>query len=132
MKIFSKEIGTHKKQGAAHYHSADRVFTNAKIYTVTPEQHWAEAVAIKDGSFVYVGDNPGAKQWIGPETEEIDLEGKLVLPGLIDSHVHPGLVAGTVELITMPFTEVYPLPYTCRKEVLTWLRKFAKKNPELP
>ena len=132
MKIFSKEIGTHKKQGAAHYHSADRVFTNAKIYTVTPEQHWAEAVAIKDGSFVYVGNNPGAKQWIGPGTEEIDLKGKLVLPGLIDSHVHPGLVAGTVELITMPFTEVYPLPYTGRKEVLAWLKKFANRYPEIP
>jgi len=132
MKIFSKETGTHKKQGTARYHSADRVFTNAKIYTVTPEQPWAEAVAIKDGNFVYVGNNPGAKQWIGPGTEEIDLKGKLVLPGLIDSHVHPGLVAGTVELITMPFTEVYPLPYTGRKEVLTWLKKFANRYPEIP
>ena len=132
MNIFSKGLNNHKKQGADHHEFADRVITNAKIYTVTPEQHWAEAVAIKDGSIVYVGDNSGIKKWVGPETDELDLDGKLVLPGLIDSHIHPGIVAGAAELITMPFTEVYPLPYTGKKEILAWLKKFADKNPELP
>lgn len=148
MNIFSNELHIYKKlfflllvvifsgfnsaQGANHHAFADRVITDAKVYTVNPEQPWAEAIAIKDGRIVYVGDSPGIKKWIGPETDELDLNGKLVLPGLIDSHIHPGMVAGSSELITMPFTEVYPLPYTGKKEALAWLKKFADKNPKLP
>ena len=83
MNIFSNEFNIHKKtvllllavilfvcnsaQGADHYDFADRIITNAKVYTVNPEQPWAEAVAIKDGRIVYVGDNSGIKKWIGPE-----------------------------------------------------------------
>lgn len=124
--------GCNAAKGPNQHDFADRVLTNAKVYTVNPGQPWAEAIAIKDGRFVYVGDNAGIKKWLGPETEKHDLEGKLVLPGLIDSHIHPGLVSGSAELAVMPFTEVYPLPYTGRKEVLTWLKKYAAKNPKLP
>ena len=44
---------------------ADTVYTNGKFYTVNEAQPWAEAVAIKDGRFVYVGDNP-AKDFVAP------------------------------------------------------------------
>jgi hypothetical protein len=148
MTICSNKFNSHKKsvllllavilfvcnsaQGADHHDFAERVITSAKIYTVNPEQPWAEAVAIKDGRIVYVGDNSGIKKWVGPKTDELNLNGKLVLPGIIDSHIHPGLVAGAAELVVMPFTEVYPLAYTGRKEVLEWLKKYAAKNPKLP
>ena len=68
---------------------ADTVFLNAKVYTVNTAQPWAEAVAIKGESIVYVGDNDGAKAFIGKATEQFDLNGKLMLPGFIDTHVHP-------------------------------------------
>ena len=148
MNIFSNEFNMHKKtfllllafillvcnsaQGADQNNFADRVITSAKVYTVNPDQPWAEAVAIKDGHIVYVGDNSGIKKWVGPKTDELNLKGKLVLPGIIDSHIHPGLVAGAAELVVMPFTEVYPLAYTGKKEVLEWLKKYAAKNPKLP
>ena len=148
MNICSNEFNIHKKtvllllavillvcnsaQGADHHDFADRVIANAKVYTVNSEQPWAEAIAIKDGSIVYVGDNSGIKKWVGPKTDEFDLNGKLVLPGIIDSHIHPGLVAGSSELVVIPFTEVYPLAYTGKKEVLEWLKKYAAKNPKLP
>jgi len=119
-------------QGAEHHDFADRVITSAKVYTVNPEQPWAEAIAIKDGRIIYVGDNSGLKKWIGPKTEKLDVNGKLVLPGIIDSHIHPGFVAGSAELEVMPFTEVYPLAYTGKKEVLEWLKKYAAKNPKKP
>jgi predicted amidohydrolase YtcJ len=109
---------------------ADRVITGAKIYTVNPEQPWAEAVAIKDGRFVYVGDHSGIRKWIGPKTKKMGLDGKLVLPGIVDSHTHPGIVAGSVEMIPMPFTEIAPLPYTGKKQVLAWLKAYAAKHPE--
>jgi predicted amidohydrolase YtcJ len=68
---------------------ADTVFLNAKVYTVNQEQPWAEAVAIEGDTIVYVGDNAGAKAFVGKATEQHDVGGKLMLPGFIDTHVHP-------------------------------------------
>ncbi len=119
------------KESTYHHNYADRVLTNAKVYTVVPKQPWAEAVAIKDGTIVYVGDNAGIKKWIGPKTEKQDLGNKLILPGIIDSHIHPGIVAGSAELAVIPFTEIYPLAFTRKKDVLKWLKKYSVKNPNL-
>jgi predicted amidohydrolase YtcJ len=67
---------------------ADRILTNGSIYTVDESRSWAEAVAVKDGEIVYVGDSAGAKAYEGPQTETIDLEGSMLLPGFHDSHIH--------------------------------------------
>jgi predicted amidohydrolase YtcJ len=67
---------------------ADRVYVNGKIYTVDDEFSTASAFAVKDGKFVYVGDGEGVKAFIGPLTFVFDLEGKTVIPGLHDAHVH--------------------------------------------
>lgn len=69
---------------------ADKVYKNAKVYSVLldgSEVH-AEAVAIKDGKFVYVGDNNNVRKWIGNSTEVIDCKGNSVIPGLTDAHLH--------------------------------------------
>ena len=68
---------------------ADYVFTNARVYTVDEAMPWAEAVAIKGNEMVYVGDAAGAKPLIGETTSVHDVGGQLLLPGFIDSHVHP-------------------------------------------
>jgi len=68
---------------------ADLVVTGAKIYTAGPNRAMAEALAIQNGKLVYVGDEKGAKDFIGPDTKVESLGGKLVLPGLFDSHIHP-------------------------------------------
>ena len=67
---------------------ADRVYVNGNIYTVDEEGSTASAIAVKDGQFIYVGDDAGAKAYIGPRTFVSDLEGKTVIPGLHDAHVH--------------------------------------------
>lgn len=67
----------------------DTVFFNATVYTVDESQEWAEAVAVDGDSIVYVGDSDAALALAGDDTERIDLSGKLVLPGFIDSHFHP-------------------------------------------
>ena len=75
--------------GAAHAQkAADTVALNGKIYTMNEEQPWAEAVAVKGADIVYVGDNEGAKAFIGRNTTVGDLKGKMMLPGLIDTHTH--------------------------------------------
>jgi predicted amidohydrolase YtcJ len=67
---------------------ADRVFVNGNIYTVDEAFSTASAIAIKDGRFIYVGSDEGAQAHIGPTTFVSDLEGKTVIPGLHDAHVH--------------------------------------------
>lgn len=72
--------------------AADWVLTNGRIYTVDDEQPWAEAVAIKDGEFVYVGDNAGAEALIAEGVSTTDLGGRMLIPGIVDGHTHPGLI----------------------------------------
>ena len=66
---------------------ADSVYSNGTIYTVTPEAT-AEAVAVKDGRIVYVGSKDGLKEYIGENTEQVNLEGRTMTPGFIESHGH--------------------------------------------
>lgn len=66
---------------------ASLIITNGKFFTLS-DPPWASAVAIKDGRFLYVGTNDGVREYSGKSTEHIDLQGKTVIPGLIDSHAH--------------------------------------------
>lgn len=68
---------------------ADTVLRNGQIYTADDHQRVAQALAIRDGRVIYVGDTAGAKAYVGPATRQMDLQGRLVLPGLIDGHMHP-------------------------------------------
>ena len=68
--------------------NADLIVHNAKIYTVDPDLPWAEAVAMGNGRFLAVGYDDEILKLAGPETELIDGNGRLVLPGLTDSHLH--------------------------------------------
>jgi len=69
--------------------TADTVLRNAKIYTVDQQRRTVEALAIKDGKIIFAGDDAGVKPFIGPKTIVRDGGGKLVLPGLVDAHIHP-------------------------------------------
>jgi predicted amidohydrolase YtcJ len=68
---------------------ADIAFINAKAWTLNDAAPWADTVLVKEDAIAYVGDADGALKLIGPETRKIDLAGKLLLPGFIDTHVHP-------------------------------------------
>jgi hypothetical protein len=67
---------------------ADKVYINGNIYTVDEAFSTASAMAVKNRKFIYVGDDAGAEAYIGPKTYVFDLEGKTVIPGLHDAHVH--------------------------------------------
>jgi hypothetical protein len=75
--------------GGNNSQSADLVFTNGIVFTVDSLNTEAEAVAVKDGKIIFVGHNNAAKSFIGEQTKIIDLKGKMILPGFIDSHAHP-------------------------------------------
>ncbi len=67
---------------------ADIVLTNGIVYTVNENNPSAEAIAIKDHKFIYVGDNDGAARYACGDANVIDLSGQAVYPGLIESHGH--------------------------------------------
>ncbi len=68
--------------------SPTHIFHHGKIVTVDPQFHIVEAMAIRDGRILAAGANADIVKLAGPGTEQVDLNGKTVLPGLIDSHVH--------------------------------------------
>lgn len=92
--------------------AADKVYRNAKIYSVAldgTETH-AQALAIKDGIFVYVGDEAGVEAWVGEATEVTDCKGASVIPGLTDAHMH--LAHSAKKFGTCSFADIVPNPKT--------------------
>jgi predicted amidohydrolase YtcJ len=66
----------------------DQVLVNGRIFTSNPQQPYAEAVSVRDGRVVAVGNRAEAAASVGSDAEVTDLGGQTLLPGLIDSHVH--------------------------------------------
>ncbi|KAG9459636.1 hypothetical protein H6P81_004144 [Aristolochia fimbriata] len=75
---------------------ADLVVKNAVIYTSDSAHPFAEAMAIRLGRILCVGNYSSVQDFIGSGTEQLDVEGKLVVPGFIDSHVH--LIPGGLQM----------------------------------
>jgi hypothetical protein len=103
--------------------SADVVYKNGKIYTVNDSHDWAQAVAISNGKFVHVGSMEEIQAFITPATEIIDLEGRMVTPGINDLHAHP-MDAGQKELLQCGF----PITHTI-DEIVNTLKNCAKNTP---
>lgn len=88
---------------------ADKVFFNGKIITVDDDNPKALAVATRDGLITYVGDLAGLQPFIAETTEQIDLQGNTMVPGLVDAHGHvvsAGLQAASANLLPIPDGEV--------------------------
>ncbi len=102
---------------------ADFVLTNGKVYTVNEKQPWAEAVAVDGKEIVYVGDNAGARAFVGQGTEEIDLKGRMLLPGFVESHVH--VMMGAATSSGLPLTMADSIDDVLRK-----LKEYADANPD--
>jgi hypothetical protein len=66
----------------------DTILSNGKIITVDDRFSIAQAVAVKDDRIVAVGTNEAVNRLAGPNTRRIDLQGKAVVPGMIDNHAH--------------------------------------------
>ncbi len=103
---------------------ADLILYNGKIVTVDAAFSIRQAVAIKDGRITAVGDSQEVlRAQRGPRTRLIDLAGRTVLPGLIDSHLHP-LEAGLSE-----FREPLP-PLNSFAAIQEYIRAQARKTPK--
>lgn len=67
---------------------AELVVRGGPVHTSDVDRPVTEALAVRNGRFVFVGSSRGADRWIGEATEVIELDGRAVVPGLIDGHVH--------------------------------------------
>src|SRR5437773_59741 len=67
----------------------DTIYYNGSIITVSDGPPRAQAVAIRGDRFTAVGTDAEVLKSAGPQTRKIDLAGKCVVPGIIESHVHP-------------------------------------------
>ena len=102
---------------------ADYVFKNGAVYTIDSKNPTAQAIAITGKHISYVGSNDGVKPFIGDKTQVIDLKGQMLLPGFVDSHIHPMLAM---------FAGGADLQYDSIEEVLASVRKWADANPDAP
>ena len=74
--------------GQAWSQDADTILVNGKILTVDTQFSSREAVAVRDGKIVALGTTVDVRKLAGPKTRVIDLQGRTVIPGLIDNHMH--------------------------------------------
>lgn len=98
---------------------ADLLLINGKIVTVDPEFSIHQAVAVKHGKILAVGTTSEMKTWKGSGTKVIDLAGRTVLPGLIDSHLHmvgTGIALSQINCRTPPRTSIIDLVDAVREK----------------
>ncbi|MYE42878.1 MAG: amidohydrolase family protein, partial [Acidobacteria bacterium] len=100
---------------------ADLVVRGGAIHTADARNPVAEALAVREGRFVLVGDAREAERWIGEATDVIELDGRAVIPGLIDGHVH--LESGLSLIRGVDLTGIAD-----RDE---WMRRIAARAAEL-
>jgi predicted amidohydrolase YtcJ len=103
---------------------ADFVFRNGPIYTVAGPAPWAEAVAVRGDTISHVGDEAGAMALVGPTTRVVDLDGRLLLPGFVEGHIHPFLGAF--------LTSGVDLQVPTGADALVAIAKYAEQNPAGP
>ena len=107
--------------GPTEREPADLVVRGGAIHTADARKPVAEALAVRDGRFVFVGDAREAESWIGEATDVIELGGRAVIPGLIDGHVH--LESGLSLIRGVDLTGIAD-----RDE---WMRRIAARAAEL-
>lgn len=103
---------------------ADFVFRNGPIYTVTGADPWATGLAVTGNTITHVGDEAGAMAQVGEGTRVVDLDGRLLMPGFVEAHIHPFMGAF--------LTSGLDLQLPTGADALAAIEAYAKSNPEGP
>ena len=85
--------------------SADFIITNARVITMDDDLPFAEAVAVKANTIVAVGSAQAVLNLQGPSTRIINADGRTVMPGFIESHVHIFMGAGELDNLDLSGVE---------------------------
>jgi hypothetical protein len=100
----------------------DVIYYNANVITMAPGHPTAAALAIRGDRFTAVGANDEVLKTAGPGTRKIDLAGKCIVPGIVESHVHP--IGAALSEIDGPIPLLHSIP-----EIQNYIREQAKKLP---
>jgi predicted amidohydrolase YtcJ len=112
-------------QGQASPKTADLVLTHARVYTVNSQQPWAEAIAMSGDKIVAVGSVAEIEHYRGPTTKVIDVDGKLVLPGFTDCHIH--FLDGSLSLERIYLDDAQNI-----QEIQRRVKTYAEAHPKQP
>ncbi len=104
----------------------DLVFKNGSVITVNDNDDIAEAVGIKGNKIVFVGTNEDVNKITDENTKVIDLKGKTLMPGLIDTHIHPILNGLLGEEIDSPMISTFSTTCKSLEQMLNTLREAVK------
>jgi predicted amidohydrolase YtcJ len=104
---------------------AELILTGGRVWTADAARPWAAAVAVGAGRILYVGDVAGAGRLRGPKTRVAALDGRLVVPGFDDAHVH--LMSGALSLERVDLIEDQDVA-----AVQARIRAFAASRPSAP
>ncbi len=102
---------------------ADTVFDGGEVYTMDAARRWASAVAVREGTIVYVGDDAGVQSLIGPDTRVVPLQGRMLLPAFQDSHAHASHVPNPAKQLDLEGLKD-------RETLFTRIRAFAEAHPD--
>ena len=102
---------------------ANIVFKNGVVYTADKARTIAEAVAVVDGKIAYVGNNAGVEAYVGPETEVVDLGGKMLMPSFFEGHAHYTSATSTVVGIDLAGMDK-------EEEYVAAMKKFIAEHPD--
>ncbi|MFZ3184358.1 MAG: amidohydrolase [Pseudomonas sp.] len=89
--------------------AADLILTNGQVFTGIPGQALAKAVAVENGKILKVGSDAEILALADADTQRIDLAGKVLMPGMIDTHSHP-IMGAMASMGANLYDEVKPLP----------------------
>ena len=103
-----------------------QIFINGNILTMNDEQPTAEAVAVKDGKILAVGSRTDVEKAAGSGAEVVDLGGKTLMPGFIDSHSHFDLVGTKLALANMDHPPAGPI--TSIEDIMKGFREWIKEK----
>ena len=105
-------------------HAADLVLTGGAVYTVDAARRWAEAIAVRAGRIASVGTAREVAGLVGPRTRVLELEGRMVLPGFQDAHLHPS--TGGLAQLRCKLHDV-----SDRRSYLELIGRYAQERAEL-
>ena len=122
-----------------------KAFVNGNVYTVNQNDEIAEAVGVIDNKIVFVGSKSELDNYITEDTEVIDLNGRSLIPGFIDSHFHPilnGMIGASLDdaIVSIGFSQCKTMgellaklkEALALKEKGEWVSSMGYEPPKLP
>ena len=113
------------------------VYANGQIYTQDPDLPWARSLVTRGNEIVFVGSTEEALHYAAEGAGLVDLQDQFVMPGIVDAHTHPGLIATGANLSVLNETgegnekpvNTDRMPSMPKEATLAWLQRYADDHP---